>query len=101
MQTTFRKIEKTIKRWYLMLLVGIVFVILGIWTIATPLSSYTALSIVFALGFLVNGIAEVIFAFGNRHQNWGWTLVLGILNIVVEFFYCLILPYQWLPCPYM
>ncbi len=82
-ERAFKKIERTIKRWYLMLLVGIVFVILGIWTIATPLDSYTALSLVFALGFLVNGIAEMIFAIGNRHQNWGWSLALGIISTVV------------------
>lgn len=80
---TFKKIEKAIKQWYLMLIVGLVFVILGIWTLATPLNSYAALSIVFAFGFLVNGIAEMVFALENRHQNWGWSLVLGILSTVV------------------
>ena len=29
-ERTFKKIEKTIKRWYLMLIVGMVFVILGV-----------------------------------------------------------------------
>ena len=41
-EKTFKKLEKPIKRWYMMLLVGIVFVILGIWTIATPADSYVA-----------------------------------------------------------
>ena len=77
---TFKKIEKTIKRWYLMLLVGIIFVIMGIWTFATPLDSYAALAIVFALGFLINGITEIVFAIGNRDYNWGWSLALGILS---------------------
>lgn len=80
---TFKKIEKAIKRWYLMLIVGIVFVILGIWTLATPVDAYAALSIVFAVGFLINGITEVVFAMDNKHQNWGWSLTLGILSIVV------------------
>ncbi len=82
-ERTFKKLEKTIKRWYLMLFVGLVFVVLGIWTLATPADSYVALSFVFALGFLISGLAGVIFAFGNRHQYWGWTLVLGIINVVV------------------
>lgn len=82
-ERTFKKIEKNIKRWYLMLIVGIVFVILGIWTIATPLSAYAALSIVFALGFIVSGITEIGFALGNKYHNWGWALALGILSIIV------------------
>lgn len=80
---TFEKMEKNIKRWYLMLIVGIVFIILGIWTIATPLNAYVALSIVFALGFLISGIVELVFALYNKHQNWGWSLALGILTTVV------------------
>ncbi len=80
---TFKKMEKNIKRWYLMLIVGIVFIILGIWTIATPLNAYVALSIVFALGFLISGIVELVFALYNKHQNWGWSLALGILTTVV------------------
>ena len=82
-QRTFKKIEKTIKRWYLMLIVGIIFVVMGIWTFTTPLTSYAALSIVFALGFLINGITEVVFALGNRDYNWGWSLALGILSAIV------------------
>lgn len=80
---TFKKMKKNIKRWYLMLIVGIVFIILGIWTIATPLNAYVALSIVFALGFLISGIVELVFALYNKHQNWGWSLALGILTTVV------------------
>ncbi|MGI5975965.1 MAG: HdeD family acid-resistance protein [Paludibacter sp.] len=83
MRQTFKKIEKAIKRWYLMLIVGVVFIVLGIWTIATPLDAYAALSIVFALGFLISGITEVIFSLSNKHQNWGWSLALGILSTVV------------------
>ncbi|MDD3738790.1 MAG: DUF308 domain-containing protein [Lentimicrobiaceae bacterium] len=83
MEYLFKKTEKAIKRWYLLLIVGIVFVILGIWTIATPLSAYTALSIVFALGFIVGGITEIGFVLGNKYYNWGWALALGILSIIV------------------
>lgn len=82
-EKTFKKLEKPIKRWYMMLLVGIVFVILGIWTIATPADSYVALSFIFALGFIISGISEIIFAFGNKHQYWGWSLALGIISTIV------------------
>lgn len=83
MRQTFKKIEKAIKRWYLMLVVGVIFIVLGIWTLATPVDAYIALSFVFAMGFLVSGITEMVFALSNKHQNWGWSLVLGILSTVV------------------
>jgi len=83
MKQTFNKIEKAIKRWYLMLIVGVIFVVLGIWTLTTPADTYVALSFVFAFGFLINGITEVIFALSNKRQYWGWSLTLGILSAVV------------------
>lgn len=83
MKQVFRKIETAIKRWYLPLIAGILLIILGIWTIATPLKSYAALSIVFAVGFLVSGAFEVAFAIANRQKAWGWSLALGILSIIV------------------
>ncbi|MGI6370826.1 MAG: HdeD family acid-resistance protein [Ignavibacteria bacterium] len=84
MEKLFKKVEKSIKRWYLLLIAGIVLVVLGIWTFATPLTAYVALSLVFAIGFLFSGIAEVGFALSNKHQNWGWSLALGVLSIVVS-----------------
>lgn len=83
METLFKKLETSIKRWYMPLIAGILLIILGIWTIATPVESYVALSVVFAIGFLVGGIFEVAFAIANKQKDWGWSLVLGILNIIV------------------
>ena len=68
MRQSFKKIEKAIKRWYLMLVVGVIFIVLGIWTLATPVDAYIALSFVFAMGFLVSGITEMV-CLSNKHQN--------------------------------
>ena len=65
----FKTIESAIKYWYLPLIVGILLIVLGIWTLTTPLESYIMLSIVFAVGFLLSGILEMIFALGNRHKS--------------------------------
>jgi len=57
----FKTIESAIKYWYLPLIVGVLLIVLGIWTLTTPLESYIMLSIVFAVGFLLSGILEMIF----------------------------------------
>jgi len=79
----FKTIESAIKYWYLPLIVGVLLIVLGIWTLTTPLESYIMLSIVFAVGFLLSGILEMIFALGNRHKSWGWSLALSILSIII------------------
>lgn len=79
----YKTIENAIKHWYLPLIVGVLLIVLGIWTLTTPLESYIMLSIVFAVGFFLSGIFEMFFALSNKHKSWGWSLALGILSIVI------------------
>ncbi len=78
-------LKKSIKHWYLSLIVGIIFIAVGIWVFLTPVSSYITLAILFAVMFLVTGIIEISFAIGNRKElsNWGWTLAVGIIDLLV------------------
>lgn len=86
MQTNyFKRIKKTIKHWYLPLLVGIGFIAIGLWTFKYPLDSYITLSYLFSISFIVSGFFEAVFSITNREiiENWGWNLVTGIFSIVV------------------
>lgn len=86
MQTLLMKtLKETVKHWYIPLIVGIFFVIVSIVAFASPLGSLLTLSILFALSFLLGGIAEVFFSIANRSQmdNWGWTLAFGIITWIV------------------
>ena len=80
-----KTVRNAIKYWYLPLIVGIIFIGVGIWTFRTPLQSYAALSFIFSISFLVSGISEIYFAIANREEidNWGWTLALGLLGAIV------------------
>jgi uncharacterized membrane protein HdeD (DUF308 family) len=83
----FKTVRNAVKHWYLPLIAGIVFVAVGIWVFATPAESYVALSIVFSISFLVNGIFETYFSIANKDEleNWGWSLALGIMSLIVGF----------------
>lgn len=80
----FKTVANTIKHWYIPLIVGIIFVGVGIYTFSAPVASYITLSILFSLSFLFSGLSEIIFSISNRHEidNWGWTLTFGILNFI-------------------
>jgi uncharacterized membrane protein HdeD (DUF308 family) len=75
----------TAKSWYLFLVFGILFILMGIWVLVTPVSSFIALSIFFALTFLVVGILEIIYAISNGKaiDHWGWNLAGGILDLIL------------------
>ncbi len=83
--SVLKTIKNDIKHWYLLLIVGLIYVGLGIWVFFTPLSSYLALSILFSISFLVSGVADIFFSISNRKEldSWGWKLALGILSTIV------------------
>lgn len=86
METSFLKtIKNTVKHWYIPLLVGIFFLIVSIVVFTRPAGSLLALSLLFALSFLLGGLSEIIFSIANKDRldNWGWSLAFGIFTLVV------------------
>lgn len=80
-----KSLKKTIKHWYIPLLVGIFFIIVSVVSFAWPESSLLALSLLFAISFLLGGFSEIVFSLANREQldNWGWSLAFGIVTSIV------------------
>jgi uncharacterized membrane protein HdeD (DUF308 family) len=83
--TPFKTIKNDIKHWYLLLITGLIYTVVGIWVFLTPLSSYLALSLLFSISFLVSGISDIAFSISNRKglNSWGWKLAFGILSTIV------------------
>lgn len=78
-------LKNTAKHWYMSLFLGIVLILMGFWVFSTPLASYLTLSILFAITFLLTGIIELFYAFANhgRADSWGWSLVNGIIDVII------------------
>ena len=85
METVFNEIKHSVKNWWTSLLLGIVYIIVALWLMFSPLSSYVALSIVFSISMLISGILEIIFSLSNRKEvpSWGWYLVGGIIDLIL------------------
>ncbi|PHN07036.1 HdeD family acid-resistance protein [Flavilitoribacter nigricans] len=83
----FKTIDRAIKYWYVPLIVGLLLLVTGIWTLFSFEESFLALSLLFSISFLVSGLMDVYFAISHRHEldNWGWSLVLGIFTAIIGF----------------
>ncbi len=79
------EVRRSIKHWYLPLLLGIVFIAVGIWVFMTPVASFLTLAMLFAVTFLVTGFIEAISAIYNRNQldGWGWQLTVGVIDLLI------------------
>lgn len=85
MTTFFKTIQKTVKHWYVPLIIGVLLFILGIYILTTPLQTFGTLAVLFSLSFLISGILEIWFSLSNRKEleGWGWYLAGGIFNLLV------------------
>ncbi len=83
--TILSSAQSTVKHWWISLLVGILYIVAGIWVFKTPLSSYISLSILFSVFIFVSGIFQTIFSISNRNEisGWGWYLVGGIIDLII------------------
>ncbi len=85
METTIKSFKNSVKHWYLPLILGIMFIICGLWAFRSPLATYVALSILFSASFIVSGIADIAFSTANTKtlKGWGWYLVSGLISFLL------------------
>ncbi|MDE7413806.1 MAG: DUF308 domain-containing protein [Muribaculaceae bacterium] len=83
MKSTFR--GTLTKLWWFPLITGLLAIGLGIWCLCSPESSLTLLAYVFTAILLLAGCMNVGYGLVNTapHSNWGWSLALGILEIIM------------------
>jgi len=78
----FKTIRSSIKHWYIPLIIGILLILLGFYTISTPVAAFLTLAILFSWSFIISGILEIIFAVQNKDEVDGILYTLfGILLI--------------------
>jgi uncharacterized membrane protein HdeD (DUF308 family) len=77
-------IDHSPRYWWVFLLRGILFILVGIYMIASPLTSFIALGFMFGLIILLTGIAELMHTIRDHGAaNRGWHLFLGIIDIIL------------------
>ncbi len=86
METSILKsLKDSVKNWWTSLILGILFIIMAVWIMMTPLESYLALSVFLGVLMFISGIMEIIFSIGNRKtlDGWGWQLTSGVLDFIL------------------
>lgn len=85
LKTTIKEVRTDIKNWWALLVLGILFIGMGIMVFANPLESYTTLAAFFAASMMISGLFQKWFAISNRDEleGWGWQLALGIMEFII------------------
>jgi len=79
-------VEAICSFWWLMLLRGILLIALGIYALANPGMTLLSLTMVIAAFVLVDGIFAVVAGIFGWTESRGWTLLRGVIGILVGLF---------------
>ncbi len=74
-------VDRSLRHWWVFLIRGLLFILVGIYMVCSPGSSYAALGFLFGLIILLAGIAELLHVY--RENNRGWHLFLGIVDVIL------------------
>lgn len=85
MMTLLKSFQDSVKYWYLPLIVGILFVAIGVYVFFVPVETYVTLSILFIISFIISGLFDTFFAIRNSKilSGWGWYLVNGLISLAL------------------
>lgn len=88
MEYLLKSFTKTVKHWYFPLILGVLFIICGLYVFVSPAETYLTLALLFALSFLVWGLSDVFFSIDNRKslRSWGWYFVGGFISLLMGFY---------------
>ncbi len=78
-------VENQVKHWWISLLLGVLFLIMGVWVVLTPVASYVTLTVFFSVVIFTSGLFGVVFSFANKNRihGWGWHLISSIFDLVI------------------
>jgi uncharacterized membrane protein HdeD (DUF308 family) len=74
------------KRWagfFLDLLTGILYVVVGWMMVTNPQGSALLLTLIIAMFLIFEGVFRIVAALTARYPHWGWVLFNGIISIVL------------------
>jgi uncharacterized membrane protein HdeD (DUF308 family) len=74
------------RRWsgfFALLLIGLLYVLVGILTFGHPVRAAAALTLVIALFLMVGGIFRIVSALAVRYPHWGWLLANGVVSLLL------------------
>ena len=85
MTNYFQAVRQTVKNWYILLIIGVLLTIVGVYIFTVPVATYITLSVFFSISFIISGLLDIIFAIQNSKdlKGWGWYLVNGILTLAL------------------
>ncbi len=79
------QIVKSIKNWWVLLIIGILYILAGIYFLVNPGITFVTLALLFSIILIVDGVSSIFFSYQSRKQleGWGWGVAAGALYLLI------------------
>jgi uncharacterized membrane protein HdeD (DUF308 family) len=68
---------------FLILLMGVLYVVLGLLFVRQPVQAAEALTLLLACALMASGAFRIVGSLMHRFPQWGWVLLGGVLNLAL------------------
>jgi uncharacterized membrane protein HdeD (DUF308 family) len=68
---------------FLMLLMGVLYIIVGLLFLNRPVSALEALTLILACALMVGGTFRIVGSLMSRFPHWGWIFFSGVLDLIL------------------
>ncbi|WP_281542237.1 HdeD family acid-resistance protein [Maribacter aestuarii] len=74
-----------LKQWWVSLLLGFLYIGLGVWMLRTPLPHFELLSMIFGGFILLLGLFWTTLSISSNRilSNWGWLFAVGLIELLI------------------
>lgn len=81
----FSRFKRKAKHWWVGLIIGLIVMALGFWSLTVPQETLIALNIVFIISFIVGGLLDISYALATQKDkhDWGWLLFNGLISFIL------------------
>lgn len=62
---------------------GLLSLFIGVVFLERPVAAAAGITFLLAMFFVAGGIVRIVIAVGNRFSGWGWTLLSGVISVVL------------------
>lgn len=83
----FEKVKDVLSKWWIALVLGILFIVGGVFLLGNPGAAVESLSWILVVFFITSGILSIVYVLKNKDTipAWGWDLAAAILTTVLGF----------------
>jgi len=82
-----KAVYNTIRHWWVFLLRGLFFVLVGIYMVSFPIASFAAIGFIVGIVVILTGISELMHAYAHRYVvGWNWRFLLGFADMALGLF---------------